>query len=451
MKPWNVSEIQPNYRKHPRLKGLARRLRDWLDGLLAETGENHSGQGRMPGPMALSGGISAEAIARDQHDIGPAVRDGEQEEVSPWNALHPPGPPEDWLRRVREGAPELLRAVGPGGTHSSTAHEPAIGSQDMQRETLAPTSSLRSGEASAAVPGKRTIKGALPSSTTPVRTNSWLQLHRWLRPSEFTKGEGGEEEIGLQSPEDSSAPSPGRREPLVVGTPIMPEHAAEAPPQLRRQLQSAAIQSEPATVEKISGEEPSSSGWRERVRQRIQALSPFTGRENNGEGPVFRKTGEAPNEAANSIEATAESSSAAVDHVSSRPPTTFLNADQPSGRGVPSPVGLRSREHAKRRPGWGPNLDTRPPLRASVRQPRDQAWESVMADPIPTSRRQNEPLATQPIDPWVLDSARWPEPERGDLWPALPEDPPSASVDSVQFLRSAERLQTLDREQRGGR
>lgn len=74
-----------------------------------------------------------------------------------------------------------------------------------------------------------------------------------------------------------------------------------------------------------------------------------------------------------------------------------------------------------------------------------------MADPIPTSRRQNEPLATQPADPWALDSARWPEPERGDLWPALPEDPPSASMDSVQFLRSAERLQTLDREQRGGR
>jgi len=447
MKPWNVSEIQPNYRKYPRLKGLARRLRDWLDDFLVETGDNRVGQGRIPGPTAELGEISSEASARDQRDLGPAVRDGEQEEVSPWNALHPPGPPEDWLRRVREGAPELLRAVEPGGTHSSTAHEPAIGSQDMQRETLAPTSSLRSGEASAAVPGKRTIEGALPSSTTPAtaaRTNSWFQLlRRWSRTSEVTKRE---EKIDLQPHRDSSGPSPRRREPLVVGTPIMPEHASLTPPQLRRQLQSDAIQSEPPTMEKISAEESSFSGWRERIRQGTQARWPFIGRKNNGEGPVFRKTGKA-----NSMEATAESSSAAMDHVSSRPPATFLNADQPSGRGVSSPVGQRSREQAKSAPGWWPNSQTRPPLGSSIRQPRNQAWESVMADPIPTSRRQNEPLATQPADPWALDSARWPEPERGDLWPALPEDPPSASMDSVQFLRSAERLQTLDREQRGGR
>ncbi len=445
MKPWNVSEIQPKYRKHPRLKGLARRLRDWLDGFLGETGDSRSGQGWTPGPSALSRDVSSEASARDQRDIDSAFGDGEQEEASPWCAVQPPGPPEDWLRRVREGAPELLRVVEPGGTRGSTAPEPAIGSQEVQRETSAPTSSLRSGEASAAVSGEQTIEGALPSSTTAEHSSSWLQLlHRWLRPSKFTKRE---KEIGLQSPADSSAPSPRRREPPVVGTPIMPEHAAEAPPQLR-QSQPAAIRSEPSTVEKIIAEEPSSPRRREPMRQRIQADLPFTGRKNNGEGPVFRKTGKVPNQAARSIEATA---GAAMDHASSHPPATFLNADQPSGRGVPSPVGSRSREHAKSDPGSWPNLQTRPSLRASIRQPRNRAWESVMADATQNAPRQDEPLAAQPAAPWLLDSARWPEPERGDLWPALPEDPPSASMDSAQFLRDAERLRTLDHEQRGGR
>jgi len=227
----------------------------------------------------------------------------------------------------------------------------------------------------------------------------------------------------------------------------MPEHAAEAPPQLR-QSQPAAIRSEPSTVEKIIAEEPSSPRRRGPMRQRIQAELPFTGRKNNGEVPVFRKTGKASNQAANSIEATA---GAAMVHASSRPPATFLNADQPPGRGVPSPVGPRSREDAKSDPGLWTNFQTTPRLRASIRQPRNQAWEGVMADAIQTARRQDEPLAPQPADPWLLDAARWQEPEREDLWPALPEDQPSASMDSVQLLRNAERLQTLDREQRGGR
>jgi hypothetical protein len=90
-------------------------------------------------------------------------------------------------------------------------------------------------------------------------------------------------------------------------------------------------------------------------------------------------------------------------------------------------------------------------LSAPVKRPRNQTKKFAEADVPHGVRRQDDSLATQPVDRWLLASALWPEPGQDDPWPALPEDSARATTESTQFLRNAERLRALDLEQRGGR
>ena len=447
MKPWNVNEIHPRYSEEPRLKTLARRLRDWLNGFLEEAGNSVADQGRVPSPVARSLRNSSTESARGQNDAGSASGGQAQAGVSPWNALQQPSPPEDWLRRVREGAPQLLRSIEGGRTFSSTPPRPAIENGEPQREaTSASASPLHSHEESVPVLEERTIEGTLPSSTTAAsRTNSWFQrLHRRLRPTAFTQGEA---KIKPQHEEHSVTQARARREPpVVIAAPAWPEPAGEASPQFRRPSQPVAIESEQPAMSKIGGEATPHSRWRERLWQKVQALLPaaatnrsaskaFIGRTN--EEAVSPKSGEAP--------------SPGPAAVSTKARVGQFSVEVPPDRSLQCSSGLRPQGRAQDAPGLWPDLPTGASFPASIKHLRNQTQESDKANASQRAGRKDEPSATQPVDRWPLASARWPDPEQVDPWPALPEDPPRATTDWAHFLRNAERLRALDLEQRGGR
>src|SRR5438045_1199230 len=113
MKPWNGSEIRPKHFREPRLKVLARRLRDWLDRFLDE-GETGVASLRQPS-VARGYSSASSAISSASEPADEVTRVNEDH----WRALQNAGPPEDWLRKVREGAPHLLQ--------TANARTPSIG------------------------------------------------------------------------------------------------------------------------------------------------------------------------------------------------------------------------------------------------------------------------------------------------------------------------------------
>src|SRR5215831_16156702 len=125
MKPWNASESRPRPLKASWLRALGRRVREWLRRLLEE------GENSVVYPSAQH---SANMGVTD-HDAYTASSGKKEAQVSPWNALQKPGPPEHWLRLVREGAPELLRSVEEGGIPWLSARGVSINKDDPQPET----------------------------------------------------------------------------------------------------------------------------------------------------------------------------------------------------------------------------------------------------------------------------------------------------------------------------
>ena len=96
MKSWSASEIRRRLFKEAKLKTLARKLRDWLNRVLEEDGH------------AVPANPSSTSEVRSIENAPDPVSGS-----SPWE--EPAGPPEDWLRRVREGAPGLLLTAEEGG------------------------------------------------------------------------------------------------------------------------------------------------------------------------------------------------------------------------------------------------------------------------------------------------------------------------------------------------
>jgi hypothetical protein len=501
MKPWNVSEIQPKHSKEPRLQALARRLRDWLDGYLKEAGRAARKED-MSSTVAAPLGNSSSGRAQDQSEIGPASGSEQRAEVSAWNALPQPGPPEDWLRLVRAGAPELLRSLPEGGTPWSTPPPPAGESNEPQPEELSVGAApAHPDEASAPViEEQQPIEGArTPPTLATAHTTQWTRrLSRWLGSASSPQGEEKKRpqaqessatldraqreaptgigpsvrpELPVQLPSVRAEPTAvvdsARREPAALapsaqpGPPAMIAPAAwrtsasEAPLQGGRGLQSAAIESEQPAVLKSRAEALPNSGWSGRVRQKIRGvlysattnrLAPKASVEHNkdNEEAVFPKRSEKPNPLSATVSGKAEAvhSRVEADGRSSRRPAVPLVSEQPSDR--------KARLAERQQPGStqaSPRLRLDSPrwvpLPASVK-------EDSKADAFPGARHPDESAATQPVDRWPLTSARRPEPEARDPWPALPDDPPRATTDWAQLLREAERLRALDLEQRGG-
>ena len=121
---------------------LAKRVRDWLDRFLAELADDPASGITAASRVARLGNKDSLVGASEQTDFGEYSNAGEQADVYAWNALQPSGPPEDWLRRVQEGAPELLHAAEERGTRSSDASSDATSHNEGLRATTSPRESL---------------------------------------------------------------------------------------------------------------------------------------------------------------------------------------------------------------------------------------------------------------------------------------------------------------------
>src|SRR5690349_3708637 len=121
---------------------LAKKLRDWLNYSLAERADDSAREKLAGGPVARQRNTDSSIMASEQAGIGENSNAGEQADVSAWSALQPSGPPEDWLRRVREGAPELLRSVEERGTLPRDASPTAASDNAGSHATTSPKERL---------------------------------------------------------------------------------------------------------------------------------------------------------------------------------------------------------------------------------------------------------------------------------------------------------------------
>jgi len=397
----------------------------------------------VPSAIARSARNSSIEGARGQHDVGSAFGGQEQAGVSPWNALQQPGPAEDWLRRVREGAPHLLRPVERSEPPSSAAPRPAIENGEQQGEAIS-ASPPRSDDESAPVLKERTIEGAPPSSTTAAsHTISWFQrLHRRFRPAASARTEA---QIQLKIESQDQAHSVIRMrahgDSAIVTASARHESAGEGPPQPCRASQPFVTKPEPAALPKIGSEVTRQVRWKERVRQRLQALLRATATNRPAseafidrpkEESVFPKRGQVPSPAPLAVSTTTR--------------VGQLSGDAPSDRRGQLSSGLWGQARAQDAAGLWPDLRTGGPFPASNEHGRNQTQENSKVNATQRARRRDGPPAPQPVD-----RRPWPEPEQVDSWPALLEAPPRPTTDWAHFLRNAERLRALDLEQRGGR
>jgi hypothetical protein len=88
MKMWTSSEMRSRPNRRSWIKFAARRLRDWLNTFLHESSEER---------------VGASADGLDELEAS-----SEGVEIDPMKLFEPAGPPEEWLKLVREGAPQLL-------------------------------------------------------------------------------------------------------------------------------------------------------------------------------------------------------------------------------------------------------------------------------------------------------------------------------------------------------
>lgn len=436
MKLWNVSKIQRRQRKEATLKSLARILRDWLDGFVKDSGSVHGREDRESTSIAAPPSISSAGNQSHGSETGSTSGTDERAGVPPWRSLQQPAPPEDWLRRVREGAPELLRTLEQGGTPWSIAPQAAIGNFEPQRGTdSSPATPLHSHKASDPGLMARTIAGSRPSPAAAPRLN---QQERSLTPG------GARRKATVVTP----TPSDFQHEP-----------AGESRGHLRQESHSVTIESEPLAASRTHREASARSRWTERVGRRILAVLPAgamtppvskaqTEKDNvknetkrSDIKKVLPRIAETPSPSPASVSKVTtdlrSNENENVDRVSSGTPAPFLYSDQPSVRSSQFSGASRQKGDAKNGPGVWTNSRRGTPLAASARQHKGQWPESAGADVFQGEQDHEEQIATQPVDPW----------------PALPEedDVRRAPIDWPQFSRNAERLRALDLEQRGGR
>jgi hypothetical protein len=456
MRLWNANKIRPTHLKEPKLKALARTVRDWLNVFIDEAED--SAMGRNPATTDL-GKTAANAVEGNEFRSDSSGR--EQDGAFRWNGLQPVGPPEDWLRRVREGAPGLLRSVEDGGVPWANSRRQANENNEPQQGAISgqPFSgeSLRQFPATAA-PGANECREAGTREPIDVpRPTSWFQsLRKHLMPSSMTLRK---EKIRLQPRLVPSTPeSPARPLGVVTPTPVEQKLNDEITQRYRRAPQSAAIEFERPAVSTISH-------WVERLRRTIRAVfpgeaanlslaKPRDGQEgaHSKNEKLFPTTSGTPRPVPARVpeRQMADRPDLKFDNVSSRPPAS-LRLDP------------RSNWSGERQGGSRPQVND-----VSELPPKQPSWPSVSAsvenfqNPIserarisPRNSRNDEAYASQPLHQLLVDSVNgsvnWPESPRSDLWPELPAEIPRETTSPTLFLRNAERLRALDIEQRGGR
>jgi hypothetical protein len=429
MEPWNVCEIRPRYRKWPRLKAVVRTVRDWLNGFLGET-----------------------------EGIIPASRPTPRQ----------PGPPEDWLRRVREGAPHLLQPADQMEIRQPIAPQEAMErAKDREMDWFRREPPRAPGISTPAL-AARPVEGPRRSPAHATsRLTSWFDLVR--RQVKLTLLTG--EEKQTKSPQQNPAHSPTRKErgPAIIGNAIQSDASSEGRPIIPAP-QTGEHPSEQTAGHKASSV-PGPEPWSERLSQGVKAEQHFApanwpvsrsrflgqaescaGRDgSNDDESVFPQLREAPRPVSSAahIRSAVKRLKADGDRLKSMRPTGFAGSDQPTPLQAAIPGRAEPAVTVATSAMW-PNSRTWPSSPVGVHHPRSGAQKGSATD-ISWDTVMDKAIETLPLEEWPLAPGRWPEQNPSDPWPELPEDPPRANNEWAQFSRNAHRLSALDREQRGGR
>jgi len=372
-------------------KALARRLRDWLNGLLLE-----------PGRSAVDGdqGHAARAAQGQDSSANPG-RPGETDAPHRSGLVGNAGPPEEWLAMVREVAPELLLPVEEGGRPWLGMSSPGMEESEPVEERLS------------------------TAPAPPPRTSRSQHFSPGVFPS-LRKEEGRQpEQERFRSPLPAAQKSEKSAQP-----------SAPAPTSLWTQrIEQRFADVLPKAQEKSEASPPSNSrALPSAKRTELQALrsEAFHGRRKST--PEYGATFPGPE---------ASRSTAPVERDLSQQPVTLQRPELAVGEVAHGGRSQRDDPSTTSPRRWPPSPDNVQEFAAPKR-------EFVSAD---QSKPEKRPLAAAPAPPaaGAASSRRSQASERDDPWPELPESQPVAGAQWREFLGSAERLRALDLEQSGGR
>jgi hypothetical protein len=323
------------------------------------------------------------------------------------------GPPAHWVERVRRGAPGLLepsaRRQEPEEPESVPPGDPDVVNDPLQETHASPMTEPRPGTLIPMIGRRdrrrhaREARGSR-SPDGPATRRARLQIESPY--SQQGASDARSDELGLS--DDADIRSPNDRRPLISAPPAGRSQRASLPP---------------------AAHEPSAPR-----RSQIEAATPVSLRE-QGPPPPASPGPEVP---------------AAGDRVP--PPRRPV---EPAAR----PEGASDRLH-------GSVLEARPhETPTSHLEPIEVRVRGVTSNPLPPSRlsRPASPGSSlRPVPPTerAEEALPWPELDDSaatrarpsvneDPWPELPSQPPFPTDDSPAVLRTWERLQRLDREQRG--
>lgn len=408
---------------------LPSRLRDWLDRLL----EEHKAR-------EASVVDAANVQVQNQSEVESGSTRKENADIFSWNTIQQPAPPEHWLKFVRGGAAELLRSLEEGEVPSSSAEE-MFENDNPKAETPA-ADLFASAERPTPVAKERPSKitDSLSEAAASGMTSLRQALYRRLRPTAITKGKKdwaarkGSGETHL--------------EPAHEGTQICPEPAAANPAKQVRAHQAAATKSGPSSLPAMHDVAPLSS-WNKLV-QKVRVLFP-----NAVTNPAISKEhAEGKKEEAVVFpkkEKPSRRFDEAIDHAASPSPRSFVSFEWPSVNGGLNPGAAQSQKRSRSVSTMSSNTSSWVPLPMNAIPLRDRRTKNAR---LGTTWGENPSIslpALQGVDPYSLDSARWPDPEEIDPWPELPEGPRLSEPNWRESLRSSDHLRALDLEQKGGR
>lgn len=448
MKPWNVNEPGAGRSREPRLRSLARRLRDWLDEYLQEASD-----------ASLDALASSNSEAQDAKsaETGAPIR-GETAGVSAWEGIAHPGPPEHWLKLVRDGAPGLLLdadAKRGDAQHDATSSD--VRSQEPQPEihsnSLTPTPS--EARLTPSVSGSREVPAKQDSERHGEVASNKARFQRSRRPAApkvlpQPQHKEKEEEMSLQ-PKD---PKKNEKEWTQARLGRHPESGTES----AVEKQAAAALRWVDIVKQKLRKVLHASG-KERVVSRLTAVSNTVtetntnpkkqeapGRQHARTSPGFRAP-QVPNASVPSSPIPNFSQNPVGDRSAaiSQGPASLRQRVQPAtsqDRFAAGPTSIVSefepavnqavRFERPERQGTHETESVASPVNPDV-------WSAVKDDQEISSSR------SWTAESWSADAMP------GDPWPELPESQPFAAEHWMPSIRNAERLRALDAEQRGGR
>jgi len=433
----SISSDAPSGRhRRPLVKTMARQLRDWLNHYL-EDGAS-AAPTRQPPATGLESAVLSDPSQKDE--TSEPTFYGEEQPAPDW--FKPAGPPEEWLRMVREGAPELLVSPEDGGTPWQGSLQAELGDQAENEKENDRIPSV----ASPLTPlplSPRKWEEVLPirarpsaDKTAPVESRWFKRLkRRWtsevFSPPADSDFSGRRSFAGPNPVASVSQPRPPRQraretspEPFEVR-----HHGSSAFPQV--------------TAPKSQFAGAPKSQWLESGQPGGVRSQPFGAVEFQRLN-LARQTesavphGEKPTHAGSPIVSRKAGVTGSV-HTAEPASTLGLRPDPSISTGISEMLISR------------PRISNHPETQTINRMAGDRDAKS--GDRFSEIRRSAERRSAERrwAEKWPLLSARELEPETDDPWPALPENPLTATPAYAEDASSAQHLQALDLEQRGGR